>query len=339
MLVFILNYLFGFLFLKKILIAFVFLLLITAFITLIERKIIGNLQKRRGPNLIGIVGLFQPLADGVKLLLKELVIPGFSNKIPFILSSLFSLILSIFSWYLIPFHDQYVLSEIRIGFIYILTIVSLGIYCILISGWSSNSKFAIVGSIRSAAQMISYEISLGIIFIIIFICFGSVKLNEIILCQNYSYFFFFIIPIFYIFIVAQLAEINRLPFDLPEAEAELVSGYNVEYSGVSFVFFNIGEYLHNILLSNVLNTFFFWWLNFTFFHIINYTFRRFIGNFFKIIFLNIFCFFYSWCFFTLQIWSTNVFKLIFFCTYFNLFFLFLLLIDFYRLNNKNKLIN
>ena len=119
MLVFILNYLFGFLFLKKILIAFVFLLLITAFITLIERKIIGNLQKRRGPNLIGIVGLFQPLADGVKLLLKELVIPGFSNKIPFILSSLFSLILSIFSWYLIPFHDQYVLSEIRIGFIYI----------------------------------------------------------------------------------------------------------------------------------------------------------------------------------------------------------------------------
>ena len=190
MLVFILNYLFGFLFLKKILIAFVFLLLITAFITLIERKIIGNLQKRRGPNLIGIVGLFQPLADGVKLLLKELVIPGFSNKIPFILSSLFSLILSIFSWYLIPFHDQYVLSEIRIGFIYILTIVSLGIYCILISGWSSNSKFAIVGSIRSAAQMISYEISLGIIFIIIFICFGSVKLNEIILCQNYSYFFF-----------------------------------------------------------------------------------------------------------------------------------------------------
>lgn len=257
MLVFILNYLFGFLFLKKILIAFVFLLLITAFITLIERKIIGNLQKRRGPNLIGIVGLFQPLADGVKLLLKELVIPGFSNKIPFILSSLFSLILSIFSWYLIPFHDQYVLSEIRIGFIYILTIVSLGIYCILISGWSSNSKFAIVGSIRSAAQMISYEISLGIIFIIIFICFGSVKLNEIILCQNYSYFFFFIIPIFYIFIVAQLAEINRLPFDLPEAEAELVSGYNVEYSGVSFVFFNIGEYLHNILLSNVLNTFFF----------------------------------------------------------------------------------
>jgi NADH-quinone oxidoreductase subunit H len=146
---------------------------------------------------------------------------------------------------------------VRIGFIYILTVVSLGIYCILISGWSSNSKFAVVGSIRSASQMISYEISLGVIFILIFLCFGSVKLNEIILTQNYSFFIFFFIPIFYIFLVAQLAEINRLPFDLPEAEAELVSGYNVEYSGVSFVFFNIGEYLHNILLSNMINIFFF----------------------------------------------------------------------------------
>ena len=197
---YILNYLFGFLFFKKVLISFICLLLITCFITLIERKIIGSSQKRRGPNLIGFLGLFQPLADGIKLLLKELIIPGFSNKVPFILSSLFSLILSIFSWYVIPFHDQYTLSEVRIGFIYILTVISLGIYCILISGWSSNSKFAIVGSIRSASQMISYEISLGVIFILIFLCFGSVKLNEIILIQNYSFFiFFFYSNLLYIF--------------------------------------------------------------------------------------------------------------------------------------------
>jgi len=227
----------------------VLLLVCVAYLTLAERKILGAMQMRLGPNYIGFFGLLQPFADGVKLLLKETVLPRGSNRALFVLAPLVTFILSLVNWVVIPFSDYCVLANIDLGSLFILTLSSLNVYGIVVAGWSSNSKYAFLGSIRSAAQMISYEISIGFILIIIMLCVGSLNLSSIVLAQINTYFIVPFFPLFVVFFVAVLAETSRTPFDLPEAEAELVAGYNVEYSSMIFALFFLAEYSNMILMS------------------------------------------------------------------------------------------
>jgi NADH-quinone oxidoreductase subunit H len=226
-------------------------LISVAFFTLLERKIIGFVQRRRGPNVVGFAGLLQPFADGLKLLIKEPIIPGNANRYLFIIAPMITLLLSFLGWAIIPFDYTVVYSNINIGILYLFAISSLGVYGIILAGWSSNSKYAFFGALRSAAQMISYEVSIGIIIIVVLLCVGSLNLTKIVLAQQDIWFIFPLFPLFILFIISAIAETNRAPFDLPEAEAELVSGYNVEYSSVGFAFFFIGEYANIILMSGL----------------------------------------------------------------------------------------
>jgi len=234
----------------KILTIIIPLLISVAYFTLAERKILGAIQRRRGPNVIGVYGLLQPLADGFKLFIKETVLPSSSNKFIFIISPMLTFVVSLLGWSIIPFSKYSTFVELNLGVLYILAISSLGVYGIIMSGWSSNSKYAFLGSLRSTAQMISYEVSIGFIICVIIICVGSFNLNEIVIAQTNCWFMVTFFPLFLIFFISGLAETNRHPFDLPEAEAELVSGYNVEYSAMGFALFSLGEYANMLLMSS-----------------------------------------------------------------------------------------
>jgi len=228
------------------------LLVSVAFFTVMERKIIGAIQRRRGPNTLGFFGIFQAFADGLKLLTKETILPSSANKKLFIIAPIITFILSMIGWAVIPLGPNSVLSDINLGVIYLFAISSLGVYGIIIAGWSSNSKYAFLGALRSAAQIISYEVSIGFIMLSVLLSAGTINCHDIILAQHKIWYCFPILPICIIFFISSLAETNRHPFDLPEAEAELVSGYNVEYSAIGFALFFLGEY-GNIILISCLN--------------------------------------------------------------------------------------
>jgi len=237
--------------LLKILIIIVPLLISVAYFTLAERKILGAIQRRRGPNVIGVYGLLQPLSDGFKLLVKETVLPSNANKFIFILAPIITFVISLMGWAIIPYDKYSVLSEVNVGVLYLFAISSLGVYGIIMSGWASNSKYAFLGALRSAAQMVSYEVSIGFIIVTIVVCCGSFNLQTIIESQRNVWFIIPFFPLFLMFFTSALAETNRHPFDLPEAEAELVSGYNVEYSAMGFALFSLGEYANMLLMSSL----------------------------------------------------------------------------------------
>jgi len=237
--------------LLKILIVVVPLLISVAYFTLAERKILGAIQRRRGPNVVGVFGLLQPLSDGFKLLVKETVLPSSSNKLIFVLSPIITFLISLLGWAVIPYDKYSFLAELNTGMMYLFAVSSLGVYGIIMSGWSSNSKYAFLGALRSTAQMVSYEVSLGFIIIVIVLCAGSFNLNIIIESQKNVWFIIPFFPLFLMFFISGLAETNRHPFDLPEAEAELVSGYNVEYSAMGFALFSLGEYANMLLMSSL----------------------------------------------------------------------------------------
>ena len=213
------------------------LMFFIAYLTYFERKVIGSIQLRKGPNVVGPFGLLQPIADGIKLLTKETIIPTSSNKLIFLFSPILTFTLALIAWAVIPIDYEIVLSNINVGILYIFAISSLGVYGIIMAGWSSNSRYAFLGALRSAAQMVSYEVSIGLIIINILLTVGSLNLTEIVLAQQDMWFFIPHFPVFIIFFISTLAETNRAPFDLPEAEAELVAGYNVEYSSLAFGLF------------------------------------------------------------------------------------------------------
>lgn len=235
----------------KILFIIIPLLIAVAFFTVAERKIMGIIQRRRGPNVVGYLGLLQALADGLKLFVKETTLPSNSNIIIFLIAPVICFLLSLIGWAVIPFSNQIVVADINLGILYLFAISALNVYSILLAGWSSNSKYAYLGALRSTAQMISYEISLGFIILNIIICTGSFNLSKIVETQQGIWFIVPLFPMFIIFYIAMLAETNRHPFDLPEAEAELVSGYNVEYSAMTFALFFLGEYANMLLMSSI----------------------------------------------------------------------------------------
>ncbi len=232
------------------------LLVAVAYLTLAERKVIAAMQLRKGPNVVGPLGLLQPLADGLKLLLKETVIPAGANKVVFVLAPMVTFILAIVAWAVIPFDTGMVLADINVGVLYLFAISSLGVYGIIMAGWASNSKYAFLGALRSAAQMVSYEISIGFVIITVLLCVGSLNLSRIVEAQRAVWFALPLLPMLVVFFISALAETNRAPFDLPEAEAELVSGYNVEYSAMTFALFFLGEYANMILMSAMTATLF-----------------------------------------------------------------------------------
>jgi NADH-quinone oxidoreductase subunit H len=209
----------------------------------------GSIQRRRGPNVIGFVGLLQPLADGLKLFVKETILPSNSNIYVFLLAPVLTFVLSLIGWAVIPLAETIVISDMNLGVLYLLAVSSLSVYGIIMAGWSSNSKYPFLGSLRSAAQMISYEVSIGFIIVNICVCAGSFNLSNIVLAQEKIWFIIPLFPMFILFYISMLAETNRHPFDLPEAEAELVSGYNVEYSAMTFALFFLGEYANMLLMS------------------------------------------------------------------------------------------
>lgn len=233
----------------KILAIVVPLLISVAYFTIAERKLMGSIQRRRGPNVIGFIGLLQPLADGLKLFVKETILPSNSNIYVFLLAPILTFVLSLIGWAVIPLSETVVISDMNLGVLYLFAISSLSVYGIVMAGWSSNSKYPFLGSLRSAAQMISYEVSIGFIIVNICVCAGSFNLSTITLAQEKVWFIIPLFPMFVLFYISMLAETNRHPFDLPEAEAELVSGYNVEYSAMTFALFFLGEYANMLLMS------------------------------------------------------------------------------------------
>ena len=231
----------------KILFLLVPVLVSVAMIVWLDRRIWAFVQKRQGPNVVGPFGLLQSLADALKYIFKEIIIPSSSNKVIFILAPIVTMTLALISWAVIPFSATQVLADINVGILYLFAVSSLGVYGIIMGGWASNSKYPFLGAIRSAAQMVSYEVSIGVIIINVLLCVGSLNLNDIVIAQQNLWFIIPLFPMFVIFFISALAETNRPPFDLPEAEAELVAGYQTEYSGMMYAMFWLGEYA-NILL-------------------------------------------------------------------------------------------
>ena len=237
----------------KILFLLIPVLVAVAMIVWLDRRVWAFVQKRQGPNVVGPFGLLQSLADALKYIFKEIIIPASSNKIIFILAPIITMTLALIAWAVIPFGENQVLANINVGILYIFAVSSLGVYGIIMGGWASNSKYPFLGSIRSAAQMVSYEVSIGIIIINVLLCVGSLNLNDIVLAQKKIWFIIPLFPMFVIFFISALAETNRPPFDLPEAESELVAGYQTEYSGMMYAMFWLGEYA-NILLMCALGS-------------------------------------------------------------------------------------
>ncbi len=225
------------------------LLLAVAYLTFAERKVLAAMQLRRGPNVVGPFGLFQPIADGLKLLSKETILPSGSNRAVFLMAPMLTFILALVGWAVIPFGEGIVLADINVGILYLFAISSLGVYGVIMAGWASNSKYAFLGALRSAAQMVSYEVSIGFVIITVLLCVGSLNLTDVVLAQRNLWFCIPLLPMFVIFFISGLAETNRLPFDLPEGESEIVAGFMVEYSSMSFALFFLGEYANMILVS------------------------------------------------------------------------------------------
>jgi len=232
------------------------LLVAVAYLTLLERKVMASMQQRRGPNVVGLFGLLQPLADGLKLLIKETILPSSANTIIFILAPIITFLLALVTWSVIPFGAGMVLIDLNVGILFVFAISSLGVYGIIAAGWSSNSKYSFLGALRSAAQMVSYEVSIGLIIMCVLLCAGSLNLTEIVYAQKEVWYCVPLFPLFIMFFISGLAETNRAPFDLPEAEAELVSGYNTEYAAMGFALFFLGEYANMILMCSVLSILF-----------------------------------------------------------------------------------
>ena len=235
----------------KILFLLVPVLVSVAMIVWLDRRVWAFVQKRQGPNVVGPFGLLQSLADALKYIFKEIIIPASSNKVIFILAPIITMTLALVAWAVIPFSETQVLADINVGILYIFAVSSLGVYGIIMGGWASNSKYPFLGAIRSAAQMVSYEVSIGIIIINVLLCVGSLNLNDIVLAQQNFWFVLPLFPMFVIFFISALAETNRPPFDLPEAEAELVAGYQTEYSGMMYAMFWLGEYANILLMCAV----------------------------------------------------------------------------------------
>ena len=235
----------------RILFLLVPILVSVAMVVWLDRRVWAFVQKRRGPNVVGPFGLLQSLADALKYIFKEIIIPASSNKIIFILAPVITMTLALISWAVIPFSESFVIANINVGILYIFAVSSLGVYGIIMGGWASNSKYPFLGAIRSAAQMVSYEVSIGVIIINVLLCVGSLNLSDIVKAQENMWFIIPLFPMFVIFFISALAETNRPPFDLPEAEAELVAGYQTEYSGMMYAMFWLGEYANILLMCSL----------------------------------------------------------------------------------------
>ena len=227
------------------------LLIAVAYLTLAERRVIGFMQLRKGPNVVGPFGMFQPFADALKLMVKETILPAGANKAVFILAPMLTFVLALVAWAVIPFGEGLVIADINVGILYLFAISSLGVYGVIMAGWASNSKYAFLGALRSAAQMVSYEVSMGLVIINVLVCVGSLNLSAIVEAQRDVWFALPLLPMFFVFFISTLAETIRAPFDLPEGESELVAGYFVEYSSMSFALFFLGEYANMILMSGM----------------------------------------------------------------------------------------
>jgi NADH-quinone oxidoreductase subunit H len=241
----------GIIMVAQILLIIVPLLLTVAYLVYAERKVIGAMQLRKGPNVVGYFGLMQPMADGLKLFFKETILPAGANKVVFVMAPMLIFILGLVGWAVIPFDEGWVLADINVGILYLFAISSLGVYGVIMAGWASNSKYPFLGALRSAAQMVSYEVSMGFVIITVLICVGSLNLTDIVLAQKDLWFVVPLFPMFVVFFISTLAETNRSPFDLAEGESEIVAGFFLEYSAFTFALFFLGEYANMILMSSM----------------------------------------------------------------------------------------
>jgi NADH-quinone oxidoreductase subunit H len=232
------------------------LLLGVAMLTWAERRVLGAMQLRKGPNVVGPFGMLQPFADAIKMLMKETIIPAGASRALFVMAPMLTFILAMIAWAVIPVNDGWAVADINVGILYLFAISSLGVYGVIIAGWASNSKYAFLGALRSAAQMVSYEVSMGFVIVTVLLCVGSLNLTEIVRAQQHLWFAIPLFPMFVIFFISALAETNRAPFDLPEGESELVAGFFVEYSSMSFALFFLGEYANMILMSALITILF-----------------------------------------------------------------------------------